>query len=369
MTWEKVKLVDISSPKQWKTISTDMLTSDGYPVYGANGIIGKYKEYTHEIPTVLITCRGATCGNIHISQPFSYINGNAMALDKLSSKVSLRYLYYFLLSYDFSNVISGSAQPQITIQGLQKVEVPLPPLHMQEQIADTLDKADALRRKDQELLEKYDELAQSIFYDMFGDPVRNEKGWEIKKLGSLSNHISSGSTPLGGQKVYMRSGVLFIRSQNVLMRSFDISDAVFIDEATHKKMKRTWVKHNDVLLNITGASIGRIAVYEGEDDCANVNQHVCIIRPLKNVIDPYFLMFMMSTDIFQNNIIGKSAGGTRESFTFEQIKQFDIIVPPIELQTRYNEFVQKISNQLNLASECSVETGKTFQAIMSEYFS
>jgi type I restriction enzyme S subunit len=153
------------------------------------------------------------------------------------------------------------------------------------------------------------------------------------------------------------------------MRSFDISDAVFIDEVTHHKMKRTWVKRNDVLLNITGASIGRIAVYKGEDDCANVNQHVCIIRVLNDLIKPDFLMFMISTDIFQRNIIGKSAGGTRESFTFEQIKNFDIISPPVELQAMFTEIVKNISNQLSLGSSCCIHSEQTFSALMSEYFS
>ena len=81
---DKVKLTDICRPKQWKTISTAQLKESGYPVYGANGKIGFYNEYTHEFPTLLITCRGATCGTVNISEPNSYVNGNAMALDNLS---------------------------------------------------------------------------------------------------------------------------------------------------------------------------------------------------------------------------------------------------------------------------------------------
>ena len=92
----RLNLTQICSPKQWKTIATNQLQTEGeYPVYGANGIIGYYKEFNHEKPTVLITCRGATCGNIHISLPKSYINGNAMALDNLNEDVCLKeYLYY-----------------------------------------------------------------------------------------------------------------------------------------------------------------------------------------------------------------------------------------------------------------------------------
>ncbi len=120
-----IQLTDICTPKQWKTLSTSVLKKTGYPVYGANGIIGYWNEYNHEKPTILITCRGATCGSVHLSNPYSYINGNAMCLDDLSDNYDVEFLFYYLQWYDFSHVITGSAQPQITRQNLSKVHVPL----------------------------------------------------------------------------------------------------------------------------------------------------------------------------------------------------------------------------------------------------
>lgn len=137
--WCAVLLTEISNPKQWKTISTKNLKDNGYVVYGANGKIGFYDEFTHEFPTVMITCRGATCGNIHVSEPESYINGNAMALDDLSDSMVLEFLRYGLLARKVEDTISGSAQPQITRQGLSSVKLPLPPLAEQTVIAQTLD--------------------------------------------------------------------------------------------------------------------------------------------------------------------------------------------------------------------------------------
>ena len=137
--WRTVLLVEISKPKQWKTISTKNLKDSGYVVYGANGKIGFYDEFTHEHPTVMITCRGATCGNIHVSEPKAYINGNAMAIDDLSDSMTLEFLKYGLLARKVEDTISGSAQPQITRQGLAAVKLPLPPLAEQTVIAQTLD--------------------------------------------------------------------------------------------------------------------------------------------------------------------------------------------------------------------------------------
>lgn len=186
MSWPLVKLHEICRPRQWKTISASNLLEAGYPVYGANGKIGFYSEYTHEFPTLMITCRGATCGNVHISEPKSYINGNAMALDDLNcEQVDIRYLYYYLLGRGFDDVISGSAQPQITGQGLTKIEIPLPPLPEQKRIAAILDKADAIRRKRQQAIQLADDFLRAVFLDMFGDPVTNPKGWPVKPFGSL----------------------------------------------------------------------------------------------------------------------------------------------------------------------------------------
>ncbi len=138
--WSTPLLSELTTPKQWKTISTKALLSEGYTVYGANGKIGYFDQYTHEHPTIMITCRGATCGNLHISEPFAYINGNAMALDgQPTTLVGLKFLYFALKARGLEDTISGSAQPQITGKGLSEVRLPLPPLPEQKVIADKLD--------------------------------------------------------------------------------------------------------------------------------------------------------------------------------------------------------------------------------------
>ena len=191
-----VNLLDICSPKQWKTLATDELKDDGiYDVYGANGIIGKYDDYNHEDSTVLITCRGATCGNIHISKPYSYINGNAMCLDNLDeSKCSKEYLYYFLKGSDLSKVISGSAQPQITIQGLKRINIKLYNREKQKDIVNQLNKISNLIEIKNKQVSKLNNLVKSQFVEMFGNPVLNEKNFEKKKLSDKCD-IVTGNTP------------------------------------------------------------------------------------------------------------------------------------------------------------------------------
>ena len=173
----RVRLTDICTPKQWRTIPTSELLSEGYPVYGANGIIGYYSEYNHESPVIAITCRGATCGTINITAPKSYVTGNAMCLDNTRPDVLLEYLYYCLLHYDFHNVISGSAQPQITRQGLEKVSIELHSMDEQRKIIDVLNKIEAIILARKNELQKLDELVKARFVEMFGDLKSNSKHW------------------------------------------------------------------------------------------------------------------------------------------------------------------------------------------------
>jgi type I restriction enzyme S subunit len=211
---EKVKLTDICRPKQWKTISTAQLKESGYPVYGANGKIGFYNEYTHEFPTLLITCRGATCGTVNISEPKSYVNGNAMALDNLSKDYDLKFLYHYFGQRGFNDVISGSAQPQITRENLSKVQVPKINLSTQQKIAAILDQASAIITNNQAIVEKYDALTQSLFLEMFGDPVRNEKGWELVNFEDVLSLKRGYDLPVqdrnvdGNIPVYGSNGIL-----------------------------------------------------------------------------------------------------------------------------------------------------------------
>jgi type I restriction enzyme S subunit len=139
VSWEICNIFDISEPKQWKTIATKDLLETGYPVYGANGKIGFFNEYNHEDPALMITCRGATCGEIHISEPYAYINGNAMCLDNIPKLMNFKYLFYYLKNFNFSFVISGSAQPQITQSGLKAIDIPIPPVNEQNRIVDKIE--------------------------------------------------------------------------------------------------------------------------------------------------------------------------------------------------------------------------------------
>ena len=141
--WETVPFLEACDAYQPKTISKSELVADGaYPVYGANGVIGRYSKYNHDEPQLLITCRGATCGTVNVSQPFSWITGNAMVVDGSKSGLSLAFLReYFAKGFDFTTVISGSAQPQITRQSLAQLRMPVVDANQQREIVRRIETA------------------------------------------------------------------------------------------------------------------------------------------------------------------------------------------------------------------------------------
>ena len=156
-----------------------------------------------------------------------------------------------------------------------------------------------------------------------------------ERLGALTSLISSGVTPKGGSEVYLPKGpVMLIRSQNVRMNELRLDDVAYIDDEIDRSMGRTRVLAGDVLLNITGASIGRVAPFELEKIRANVNQHVCIIRPNTERLTTRYLSHLIASPHYQAMINRLQHGGTRQALTFGQISDFEIPLPPLDEQRR-----------------------------------
>ena len=164
-----VHLSEIAQIYQPQTISSTELTEDGFLVYGANGIIGKYKDYNHETEQICITCRGNTCGMVNYTKPMSWITGNAMVIntDKYQDKVCKRYLYHYLSGYNFNSIISGSGQPQIVRTPLEKLKITLPTSSEQKQKAMILYKNQDKIDISHKILNLYIRQKQHLLRQMF----------------------------------------------------------------------------------------------------------------------------------------------------------------------------------------------------------
>ena len=173
--------------------------------------------------------------------------------------------------------------------------------------------------------------------------------YTTKTIGQLTTKVGSGVTPKGGENVYTTKGHPFVRSQNVGNGQMFLEDIAFIDENTHKKQIATEIQKGDVLLNITGASIGRSSVAFDEVVGGNVNQHVCIVRPNREIL-PHYLCYLFLSDKGQKQIDSFQAGGNRQGLNFEQIKSFKFSIPTLAEQEKVSDLLFLIDDRIKTQS-------------------
>ena len=192
--------------------------------------------------------------------------------------------------------------------------------------------------------------------------------WEENRIGEITLKVGSGSTPLGGEKVYQSSGIPFIRSQNVNNERLSFNDIAYISDEINSQMKGSVVKPNDILLNITGASIGRSCVVHTDFETGNVNQHVCIIR-LKNDYSSRFLQPYLSSSRGQKSILSTQVGSGREGLNFEAIRSFKVFIPKIEEQTKIANFLTAVDEKITqLTQKCDL-LAQYKKGVMQQIFS
>ncbi|HEX3740788.1 MAG TPA: restriction endonuclease subunit S [Terriglobales bacterium] len=263
-----------------------------------------------------------------------------------SNRVHPDYLRHVLVGdsfySEFMRTVSGvggsllRARPAYVAQ----IKIPLPPLAEQRRIAEVLDRADALRAKRRAALAQLDSLTQSIFLDLFGDPVVNTRGWKISTIGEVAERITKGESPKWQGFEYQEEGALFVTSENVRLGELDISSPKFIPLEFHSKLSRSQLKIGDLLVNLVGASIGRSCIFDSWNGPANVNQAVGVITLDKSLIETRFLANLLTSSSGQNLLLGNRVEAARANISLTDLRESKIPLPPRTLQ---NEFVRRIA--------------------------
>ena len=268
--------------------------------------------------------------------------------------ISKEYLCYFMRSNAYYTrllgSVTGTTRKRISRKNLGNVELDVPSREKQNEVVEQLDHlVNVIDSKTREL-QLLDDLIQARFVEMFGDPVQNTKGWNIDTCKNLTSKIGSGATPKGGRESYGTEGISLIRSMNVYNNRFEYKDLAYITDEQADKLSNVTIEENDVLLNITGASVARCCAVPKELIPARVNLHVAIVR-CKDRLLPEFLCSMFTEDSYQRLLwsIATSGGATREAITKQQIEDLVLIVPPIELQQQFVDFCKQV-NKLKLAT-------------------
>lgn len=364
--WKKVKLGAVCSLYQPKTIPTKELKDDmPYYVYGANGIIGKYHSYNHIDSEIAIACRGATCGTVNITLPKSWITGNAMVAHIESNELSFKYLFYALSNANMKNVITGAAQPQITRSNLKDLEIPLPAMEEQKKIAARLDAVSDLLAKQKQLLSEQDMLIQSTFYDMFGTPEINEKGFPAYKISEICE-----LNPKKPKEIDDNTECSFVPMSAVSEDGELNLTQIKLYEDVKKGF--TYFAEEDVLFaKITPCmENGKGTIAKGlKNKLGFGSTEFHVLRPLNDISNARWLFQITKFKKFRENaeksMTGR-AGQKRVPAGF--FDNYFIPVPPLELQQKFAAVAEQIESEKSKIKSAIAETQTLFNALMSEYF-
>lgn len=305
----------------------------------------------------------------------------------LQSKKGLNKNYYrwLLRMYDivFMKTLGAGVRQTINYNDLADSHLLVPSFDEQQAIAEFLDDKTAkidqtigIRQKEIELLKERRQILiqQAVTKGLDATVSMKDSGvdwigeipkhWEVRKLKYHASKIGSGITPSGGATTYLDEGIPLLRSQNVYFDRFEFGNVAYISEKTHREMSNSKVQKNDILLNITGGSIGRCNIFKYDFE-ANVNQHVCIVRP-KNIY-PNYLNLLLSSSLGQFQVFFQQQGGGREGLNFQNLKNFYFPISPLAEQTQIVIYLEDIEAKIAKAitlKEQEIEKLKEYKTVL-----
>ena len=344
--WEYKKLGDCTQilDSQRKPVTKKDRTGGIYPYYGATGIQDYVDKYIFDGRYALVGEDGAKWSafeqSAFIIEGKSWVNNHAHVLKPHDFLVDT-FLIYFLNYSDLDSYISGAIVRKLTQASLRNIEIPLPPKSTQLAIVSELDKINELIRLKKEQLKDFDNLAQSIFYEMFGDPVENEMGWEVKKLGEVCS-VGTGSTPNRKNKDFYENGIYpWVKSTEVCnLPIYSVEE--YITQEALDKTNCTLYPQNTILMAMygQGKTRGQIGLLKIE---ACTNQAVAAIVPTKEVVDENYICLHLM--LMYEHIRNMARGGNQANLNLSIVKSIQIILPPLSLQHLFAQRIEQIEHQ------------------------
>ena len=343
--WKKVKLGDVCDILDSKRIpiSEEKRIKGEYPYYGANGIQGYINDYIFDEELVLLAEDGGNFGSK--TKPIAYkisgktwVNNHAHVLKAKAEIVSTNFLLYSLMFYDVTKLITGTTRKKLTRTGMEKINLSIPSLDIQNKITNNLQKIEKFISLRKNQLNFLNELNKSLFTTMFGDIKTNNKNWKLFEIKEISNIITRGKTPK-----YTLSSNIFVINQA----------CIYWDKIKYKNMKfhiedesLLFLKNKDVLINSTGTgTLGRMNIIQNIiHEKFTIDSHVMLVRLKDEKTLPLYFINIFMNEEYQKDLLLKCVNGSTNQIELskEKFSKFKIPVPPIELQNKFAERIEKI---------------------------
>jgi type I restriction enzyme S subunit len=380
--WTYKKLGEVCESELGKTLNSAKDTGKLYPYLCAVNVLwdridtSSLKETRFEKTELerysvkkgdLLICEGGDIGRAAIwnkEQPIQY--QNALHRVRFNNEVLPRFCLMYLRCLKEKGILDGRYGKGVTIKHLVKssllsIPIPVPPIAEQERIVAELDLLSGIIEKKKEQLKAYDQLAQSIFYTMFGDPIDNPKGWETKQLGKVCK-TTSGGTPSKNHTEYYDGGTIpWLRSGEV-SQGFIYNTELFITEEGLKCSSAKMIPIDTVVIAMYGATVGQVGIIKSP---MCTNQAICSILPNDIFIPIYLYYFLLSK---KSDYLKVAVGGAQPNISQGIIKETVIGIPPLSLQQEFAEKVEAIERQKALVQQSTDETQTMFDYTMDKYF-
>lgn len=327
-------------------------------------------------PGTLLLAMYGSVGKTAITKIHLTTNQAILGINILDDSVlDIKYLKYWFstIKERLLNRAVGAALPNISLGIVKDLEIPLPPLPQQQKIANILDAADALRQNDKALIAKYDELTQALFLDMFGDPVSNPKGWEIKNIEEItkSNKSSIKRGPFGGalkKEIFVDEGYLVYEQYHALNNDFSMS-RYFIDENKFQELKGFEVNPGDIIISCSGVYLGKLAIVPKGARKGIINQALLKITLDESKMKNDFFVFLFSHKNFREKYFDANRGAGIPNFPpMSEFKKFPFITPPLKLQEQFAERVAVIEEQKAIAQKQLEKSEELFNSLLQKAF-
>lgn len=336
-------------------------------VYLDEKYLHEKSDFIVEKGDILIALSGATTGKFGIyTENFQSLLNQRIGLFKSgkSNNLENKYFYFYLsvLKKQILRNAGGAAQPNISTKAISKFKIPLPPLEEQKRIAALLDEADRLCQLDKALIEKYDALTQSLFLDMFGDPVINPKGWEKVELGSLGK-ISSGSTPSRKIAANFKGEIPWVKTGEVNGEIiFDTEEHISTEGLKNSSCKLNPINSLIIAMYGQGKTRGQVGILGIE---STTNQ-ACAVIPPSLKMNHTFLFIQLK--FCYHDLRNLSRGGNQSNLNIGLIKKYTCILPPLSLQNEFAERVAIIEQQKQQAQEALQKSEDLFNGLLQDVF-
>lgn len=340
-------------------ISENAVNESGIKVVPQNTVIMSFK---------------LSIGKTAITKEKLYTNEAIMAFHiKQGYDIDVNFLYYYLNTYKWNGsnkAVMGNTLNKATIS-IHKIEIP--PLPTQHQIVSELDALSEIISKKKQQLQELDKLAQATFYDMFGDPVTNEKGWEVKTIEQLvvkSKHaIKRG--PFGGalkKEIFVDSGYFVYEQFHALNNDFSFG-RYFINEDDFQRLKTFEVSSGDIIISCSGVYLGKLAILPENSKKGIINQALLKISLDSKIIANRFFVFVFSNENFKSKYYGNTIGSGIPNFPpMSDFKKFKFICPSLEIQNNFSKRIESIESQKSLITQSIAEVQQLFDYTMDKYF-